>query len=225
MSVGARIYIGSVVALGTATLVGCVALDPHLPDTARFLQFLVLAILASTFKIRLPRMEGTISLNFVIYLLSISVLSLTETILMASAATIVQTVWRSKKRPAGLQTMFNVAALAISVAGAQLAAQQMGRTRTQVPALVVAAIVLFTMNTWLMSLVMALTSGDSALSVWRNCSHWTFLYYLMGAGVAALVIAYGQVAGWEQALAMLPAAYLIYAYTDGYVARAREALG
>jgi len=219
----ARTYIGSVIALGTAILIGCVAVDPHLPNTALFLQLLVLAILASTFKIRLPGMEGTISLNFVVYLIAISALTLTETIVMASVATLVQTVWRAKKRPQSLKALFNVATLAVSVSGAQFAAQQIRQEQTQIPALVVAAIVMFVLNSWLVSLVVALTSGDSALRIWRNCNQWTFLYYLMGAGVSALVIAYGHVVGWEQALAMLPATYLMYSYSNAYIAKAREA--
>jgi hypothetical protein len=205
-------------------VIGCVALDPHLPHAARFLQFLVLAILASTFKIRLPGMEGTISLNFVMFLIGISTLTLTETVLMASVAMLVQSVWRSKKRPKVLQILFNVSALAISVTGAYLASQTR-QAQTQVPALVVAAIVLFVLNTWLVSLVVALTSGESIMGIWRNCNQWTFLYYLMGSGVSVLVIGYSRVVGWEQALAMLPAAYLIYSYSDAYVAKARELHG
>lgn len=204
-------------------LIGCVTLDPHLPNAARFIQLLVLAIMASTFKIRLPKMEGTISLNFVIYLIGISTLSLTENVLMASIATVVQAVWRAKSRPKALKVMFNISVLAITVGGAYKASQQMFQADTQVPALVVAATVLFVLNTWLVSFVVALTSGQSAMNVWRNCNHWMFVYYVMGAGVATLVAAYGRVVGWEQALAMLPATYLMYAYCDSFVAKAREA--
>jgi len=159
------------------------------------------------------------------YLLGISALTLTETVLMASVGTLVQAVWRSKKRPQALKTLFKVSTLVISVSGAYFASRQMRQEQTQVPALVVTATVLFVLNSWLVSLVVALTSGESAMSIWRNCNQWTFLYYLMGAGISALVIAYSRVAGWEQALAMLPAAYLMYSYTDGYVAKTREAHG
>ena len=223
MSFRARTYIGSVVALGIAILIGCAALDPHLPNTARFLQLLVLAVLASTFKIRLPGMEGTISLNFVIYLLGIGTLTLTENLAMVSIATVVQAFWRYKTRPTLQKMSFNIAVLVISVCGAYLASQQIRQAETQVPALVIAGTVLFVVNSWLVSLVVAFTSGQSALSVWRNCNHWSFTYYVMGAGVAALVTAYGHVVGWEQALAMLPAAYLMYSYCDGHLAKAREA--
>ena len=223
MSFGTRTYIGSVIALGIAILIGCVAIDPHLPNTARFLQLLVLAALASTFKIRLPGMEGTISLNFVIYLLGIGTLTLTETMLMVSISTVVQAFWRAKTQPTLLKLSFNISVLLVSVCGAYLASQQMRQAETQVPALVVAGTVLFALNSWLVSLVVALTSRQSALSVWRTCNQWTFVYYVMGAGMAALVTAYGHIVGWEQALAMLPAAYLMYSYCDVYVAKAREA--
>ena len=223
MTLGARTYLGSVIALGTAIVIGCIARDPHLHNTALFLQFLVLAILASTFKVRLPKMEGNISLNFVMYLIAVSSLTFTETIWMATIGPLVQALWRPKKRPQVLKVLFNVATVVISVGGAHLAAGQMRQSETQVPALVVAATVLYVLNSWLVSLIVALTSGQSAMIIWRNCSQWTFLYYLMGAGVSALVIAYSRVVGWPQALAMLPAAYLMYSYTDGYVAKAREA--
>jgi hypothetical protein len=218
-----QIYIGSIIALGTAILIAAPALDPHLPDAARFLQFLVLAILASTFKIRLPGMQGNMSLNFVIFLIGIRSLTLTETVLMAAIAILVQAFWRPKTRPAVVKVMFNISVLVIGVTCAYFASQAMGQTETQVPALVVAATVLFVLNSWLVSFVIAMTSGESALKVWRSCNRWVFMYYLMGAAVAVLVIACSRTAGWEQALAMLPVAYLIYSYVDVYVAKARDA--
>jgi len=222
MQTRTHIYIGSIITLGSAILIGALALDPTVPDTARFLQFLALAILASTFKIRLPGMQGNISLNFVIFLIGIRSLTLTETVLMAAIAIVVQAFWRPKTRPAPLKVAFNVSVLVIGVSFAYLASQQMLQSETQVPALVVAATVLFVLNSWLVSFVIALTSGKSPLSVWRDCNRWVFMYYLMGAGVAVLVIAYSRAAGWEQALAMLPAAYLIYSYVDGNVGKAKE---
>jgi hypothetical protein len=223
MRIASRIYIGSILVVGAAILAGSAVMDPHLPDAARFLQFLVLAIVASTFKIRLPGMQGNISLNFVVFLIGIRSLTLTETVLLASIATLVQAFWRPKTRPAMVKVLFNISVLAIGVTCAYLASQQMRETETQVPALVVAATVLFVLNSWLVSFVIALTSGESALSVWRNCNRWVFMYYLMGAAVAVLVIACSRTAGWVQSLAMLPAAYLVYAYVDGYVGKARQA--
>lgn len=223
MPTRARTYIGSIIALGAAILIGCVALDPHFPDPARFLQFLVLAILASTFKIRLPGMEGTISLNFIMYLICIGAQTLTETVLMATVATLVQALWRPKTRPNALKIAFNVSALVISVTGASFVSRQLHLAQTQVPTLVIAATVLFVLNSWLISIVVALTTGGSVRNIWRNCNRWTFTYYLMGAGMAVLVIAYSQVIGWGLALAVLPAAYLIYEYGDVYIANGREA--
>src|ERR1700676_4393692 len=138
------------------------------------------------------------------YLICIGARSLTETVLMASVATLVQALWRPKTQPTALKIMFNVSALLISVTGAYFAARQMHLTDTQVPALVVAATVLFVLNSWLVSIVVALTTGASVTGIWRNCNRWTFTYYLMGAGVAMLVITYSRVVGWGQALALLP---------------------
>ena len=223
MSIGARTYIWSVIALGLSILIACASLDPHIHNTARFLQLLVLAVLASTFKIRLPGVHGTMSLNFVIYLIGISTLTVFETVMIAAMATVAQSLWRPKTRPDGMKIAFNMSALSISASAAFYASQLIVPVETRVPALVLAATVLFTVNTWLISLVVALTSRQSPMIVWRNCNRWIFVYYVMGAGVAALVTAYSHLVGWNQALAMLPATYLMYAYCDGYIAKVREA--
>ena len=223
MSHAAKYYIAGVVCVGLLLLAGCLIRSWQPVDALRFESYLGVATLASTFKIRLPGMEGSISLNFMMYLICIGARTLTETVLMASVATLVQALWRPKTKPTAVKILFNVSALLISVTGAYFASRQMHLTGTQVPALVIAATVLFVLNSWLVSIVIALTTGASLTGIWRNCNRWTFTYYMMGAGVAVMVIAYSRVVGWSQALALLPAAYLIYVYCDGYIKREREA--
>jgi hypothetical protein len=222
MTVTARFYIGTVVALGCAIFIGCVALDHRIPDPARFVHCLVLAILASTFKIRLPRMHGNISLNFVMFLVGIAALSWTENIVMTAVAILVQANWRAKTRPGLLKMSFNVSAMIISVAAARFAAGLFIDGAALVPALIVAATAMFILDTWLVSTVVALLNSQPVLGVWRNCHQSVFMYYLLGAIMAIVVTAYSRVCGWPQAMAMLPGLYLLYSYYDVHVAKERE---
>src|SRR5260370_35301167 len=80
MRTNAKIYIAAVLCLGIGALLASIAADTRLPDPGRFIHCLVLAILASTFKIRLPRMQSSISLNFVLFIIGIGALTLSETL-------------------------------------------------------------------------------------------------------------------------------------------------
>jgi hypothetical protein len=221
MTLTAKLYIGAVIALGCSIFIGCVALDARIPDPARFVHCLVLAILASTFKIRLPRMNGNVSLNFVMFLVGIAALSWTENIVMTAVAILVQANWRPKTRPGMLKMSFNVSAMIISVAAARYASG-LFESAALIPALIVAATAMFILDTWLVSTVLALINRQPVLGIWRNVHQWVFMYYLVGAIMAVVVTAYSRVCGWPQAMAMLPGLYLLYSYYDVHVARERE---
>ena len=115
MPTKAKIYIGLVIILGFALLAGSVALRSDFPDMPRYISYLLLALLASTFKVRLPGITGTISVNFLLILIGIADFTFTETITMGCAAIVIQCVWGAKRRPQLIQVLFNVAALALSI--------------------------------------------------------------------------------------------------------------
>ena len=152
MRTNAKIYIAAVLCLGIGMLLASIVVEPRFADPGRFIHCLVLAILAATFKIRLPRMQSSISLNFVLFIIGIGALSLTETLVMAVVATIVQTLWRPRTRPKTVQVLFNVSALSISVFAAYTVTAQIRTGPALVPGLILAGIVFFVVNTWLVSI-------------------------------------------------------------------------
>src|ERR1700756_4939146 len=66
----------------------------HPPDLVHFFCSLVLAMVASTLKITLPGIDGTMSVNFLFILLGVMEMSYAETLLMGAAAVVVQCYWR-----------------------------------------------------------------------------------------------------------------------------------
>src|SRR5260370_41031523 len=129
MRTNAKIYIAAVLCLGIGALLASIAAEPRFADPGRFIHCLVLAILASTFKIRLPRMQSSISLNFVLFIIGIGALTLSETLVMAVAATIVQSLSLPRTRPKTVQVVFNVSALSLTVFTAYTAAAQIRNGR------------------------------------------------------------------------------------------------
>src|SRR6266852_9362457 len=109
----AKVYIVFTALAGMTAL--RVGLDPWQSDDAvRFICYFLISTMASGCKVNLPGVTGTMSVNFLFILIGIAELSLPETMLIAWAATVFQSFWRSKTRPMPVQILFNVSNVAIA---------------------------------------------------------------------------------------------------------------
>src|SRR5690348_996639 len=113
MNSKSRIYIGTIMVVGGA-LIAYSAAEEAGGVSMSYLLLVLVALLGSTLKVRLPGMTGTISTNFVLVLVATALFSFAETVLLAAAAVAVQSLWRSRSRVKLVQLGFNSAALAIS---------------------------------------------------------------------------------------------------------------
>jgi hypothetical protein len=212
----AKLYIALVSALGLGVIANSFAAAWTPYDAARFAAYIALACIVSTWKVRLPGMQGTMSVNFLFVLLGVAELSLQETLVLGLMATIVQCFWKSKRR-SPLQLVFNVSAMALSIYGCY----QLPRVFTDAPHqpafLALAACVFFLINTASVSMVLSLIGGKRFTDVWVNCHLWTFPYYLAGAATAAVISAASRTVGWKPALLPLMLMYLIYTYYRLYL--------
>ena len=215
----AKIYTRTVALLGLALLAGCMLAFWQPTDASRFVCYLGVAILASTFKIRLPGIQGTISINFLLILMAITALSLDEALIIGCAATAVQCYWGASKRPMTIQVVFNLGSVSISIAGAWGVRALLGQHNPA--ALVLEATVFFMLNTGLVSMVLSLIGGKPVLAVWRQCHLYAFPYYLVGAAIAGCASAVSRSTGWESSLLILPVMYLVYAHYQLWIAQRR----
>jgi hypothetical protein len=152
--------------------------------------------------------------NFLFILIAIAVFTFEESVLLASAACIVQCLWRTRTRPRLVQVSFNVATLAISGGAAfRLSHLLAGSERTHSAVLLaVAATFYFTADTMLVSGVLSLVQDKSLFAVWQQCYLWSFPYYLAGAAIAGVAIETNRSLGWEMSLLILPVMYLVYVF-------------
>jgi hypothetical protein len=217
MPLKTRLYIGAVVALGCVLLTGCLTWYRQFPEVARFLAYTSLACIASTMKVRLPRLHGTISVNFVFILLAVAQLSLAETLLLSFAATAVQCRWRPQTRPKHIQVLFNASTVVTSAALAYWTARAVPDGPQSLMALIPAATVFFIVDSGMVSGILALISNKTLAEVWRQCHLWAFPFYLVGAFVAGGICAAGNTSGWRVSLLALPLMYLIYSHYRIYV--------
>src|SRR5437764_2433189 len=200
----AKAFISLVVAVGTGVLL-CGAIHPTSKNIAQFICYLLIAILASRLKVNLPGITGTMSVNFLFILLGILELSFTETLVLGTAAIMVQCFYRD--RPSAIQVTFNICASAFSIAVAydvyHLAFNQWP-AGTHPLVLIVAASTYFVANTGSIAAVISLTEGKSLRRIWVECYFWSFPYYLVGAGLAGLVGWLNGKFGWQASLLVVP---------------------
>jgi len=224
MSLAARGYIAVVVALGAAVLaVG--ALHPAIHQPAKFVSYLLIAVIASRLKVNLPGITGTMSVNFLFILLGILELSFTETLALGCVAILTQCFYRDRPQP--VQVIFNTCATAFAI-GLAFCVYHVPLFEVQKnPAvlLVATAATYFAANTLPVATIISLTEHKSLRRIWADCYFWSFPYYLVGAGVAGLVSWLNRIVEWQTSLLILPAVYLIYRSYRLYLAKLEDEKG
>jgi diguanylate cyclase (GGDEF)-like protein/putative nucleotidyltransferase with HDIG domain len=212
MSTKAKLFIG-VVLVGGATILGMGAAHWNCADPFHFGAYLAIALVASVLKVSLPGITGTMSVNFLFILIGIVELSLPETLLLGSAAALVQYFWNAKGQTKWVQVLFNLCNMALAVSAAfwvYHASIQHLLKNYLLLALTAAAGVYFVANTVPIATVISLTESKTVRKVWSECYFWSFPYYLLGATLAAFISWVNVTVGWQSSLLVLPPVYLIY---------------
>jgi putative nucleotidyltransferase with HDIG domain len=211
-SIGARGFIATMALAGVV----CFALafwHWQSDDPLKFVCYLIAALLASSLKVTLPGIEGTLSVNFLFTLLGILELSLPETLLIGLASTLAQFYWKPARQLKRVQLIFNVSQVTVSSAVAYGAYKLVVIYVLHAPgplALLVAAITHYGCNTAAMSVIIGLTEDKPFTKVWTECYLWSFPYYMVGAAAAGLVNFLNRHVGWQSSLLVLPPIYLMY---------------
>ena len=214
MSKKAQSFIGLTIVSGACLLAYCLGVEALAVVSTAYLVTVLLAVVASTLKVHLPGITGTISVNFLFILIAIAAFTFPETVLLAAAACGVQCLWKTRSRPRVVQVSFNISVLALSSGAAyRIAHFFVGPGSTDLLVLLsVAATCYFIADTMLISGVLALVQDKSLFAVWQQCYLWSFPYYLAGAAIAGLAVETNRSLGWATSLLVLPLMYLVYVF-------------
>ncbi len=210
--IDARVFIAGLALAGAVSLVLAFS-HWQSSDPLKFSCYLIAALLASSLKVSLPGIEGTLSVNFLFTLLGILELSLPETLVIGLASTLAQFYWKPVRRVKTVQLVFNLSQVTVSSAVAFGAYRLVVAYLLHAPgplALLVAAVTHFGCNTAAMSTIIGLTENKPISTVWRNSYLWSFPYYMVGAAAAGLVHFLNKHIGWQSSLLILPPIYLMY---------------
>jgi hypothetical protein len=175
---------------------------------------LALAAATSRMKVKLPGINGNMSVNLPFLLTAVVNLSAIEAILIACVSTAVQ-CWPRKDAKFNPQQMtFNVSMMAFASCMASLIlhadrlhAMSFGSTTL---GLTLATVTLFLGQTAPVAAIIALSEGKAAGPIWWGLAHLSLPYYVISAGLSSMVQTVSSHMGWQLTLAMLPVMYGIY---------------
>jgi diguanylate cyclase (GGDEF)-like protein/putative nucleotidyltransferase with HDIG domain len=224
LSLKAKIYVGLVLLIGLEMLL-VLGAQVNAQEPVRFLFYLVLGIVGSHLKVKLPGVMGTLSVNFVFYLLSIIDLPLSQALLVSVAGTVTQTWFHPEYRPRAIQALFNVSLIlgCIYIAYQVFHWEQLRHLDPTIALpLFAATAVYFAFNTLAVSGVISLTEGQRLTRVWYENFFWTAPQYLFAALLAYLLHGVNRVLGWQFSVLVLPGIYLIYRSYHLYLTRLRD---
>jgi len=219
----AKLFIGLMAVGGLASL-GYGLLETHPWHHSQFLVLLVIAVLASRLKLKLPGLNGNMSVNLPFILVAAVQLSLLEALLVGMASIVAQCFPKGGGKPQAVQMLFNLSTIAMAVGFAGRIFQQSwlstasGASASRL--LVLAGASFFLVQTVPVATIISLTEGGSALRIWSSICHLSFPYYVLSAGVTSLATAASHRIGWQIPLLVLPVMYGIYRSYDLYFGRA-----
>jgi len=212
MAPRAKLYITCVLTAAAAILVGCFA-EWEATTGPAFWIYLVASMVAAALKVRLPGLPNTMSAAFLLLLAATVQLSHGEVVIIAAVSAVVQCLWKPKRKPSEIQVAFSAATLVLSAALAQAVAQELGSGEMKlsvVSQIVVAAFLLYTINTLLVSTVVSLVEGRAFSTVWQQCHLWAFPYFICGTILLDVAAAFHATMTWRETLLLLPLMLLLH---------------
>jgi hypothetical protein len=208
----AKMLIGAVSICGSAVLVRALWSWEQL-DGLRFAAFLAVAVVAAMFKVKLPGMNSSMSVNMPFILLAVAELSLPEALLIGCASTLMQCLRVAQNRRNPVQIVFNVCTVANAVAVAWLLFNRNHPGTNVVLStlmLTLAAAGFLVANTVPVAAILSTTEQKNVARVWAGMFLLTLPYYLLSAGVSVIVSAAAHYFGWQALPVALPVMYAVY---------------
>ncbi|MGA8620385.1 MAG: hypothetical protein WB660_17910 [Candidatus Sulfotelmatobacter sp.] len=220
-------FIGVMVLAATAST-ACASLRSHTLHTSYALAVLALAGVTSRMKIKLPGINGNMSVNLPFLLMAVVSLSALEAIVIACLSAVVQCWPRTKANFKSQQMLFNVSMMAFASSMANLIwnAGWLGKGAwASEPLMLASATTAFFLGqTAPVAGIIKLAEGAAMRRVWMGIVQLSFPYYVLSAGMTSMVNLVKLHFGWQAALVLFPVMYGIHCSYRLYFGSEAEAL-
>lgn len=215
-------FVGAM-AIAAAASTSYAGISNHTVHPAHAVAVLALAAVTSRMKVKLPGIDGNMSVNLPFLLVAAVSLSAAEAIAIAGVSTVVQCWPKTEGSFKAQQMLFNVSMVGLATFLASLVFHAKSLAANAPLALVLAGATLFLGQTLPVASIVALSDGSSLRNNWLNLAQMSFPYYVVSAGVTSMMQAISHNMGWQAALAVFPVMYVIHLSHRLYFSRVVEA--
>jgi hypothetical protein len=201
--------------LGAAGAAGYASFISHNQHGYLTLAVLALAAASSRMKVKLPGINGNMSVNLPFLLTAVVSLSAAESVLVGFVSTAVQ-CWPRKNAKLNRQQMtFNLSMMVFATTLASLLTNAhwvtgMAPVSRATLSVILASTALFLGQTAPVAKVIALSESRPATKLWKELAQLSLPYYVLSAGMTSMVQASGSHLGWGLTLAVFPVMYAIH---------------
>ena len=222
-----QMFIGVMVLAALASTVYA-SLTSHTLHSSYALAILALAAATSRMKIKLPGIDGNMSVNLPFLLMAVVNLSALEAVLIASLSTVVQCWPKLDAKFKPQQMLFNVSMMAFATSVANLIwnAGWLGKAAwaSEPLTLASATAAFFLGQTAPVAGIIKVAEGAAMRRIWLGIVQLSFPYYVLSAGLTSMVNLVSHHFGWQVALVVFPVMYGIYRSYRLYFGQAAEPL-
>ena len=223
LSKPARAYVALVVCAGTATIAHSLYTLIQQPIGWSWLILAVLTLVSGSATIRLPSLPATISVSETFVFTSVLLFGSAAGTMTVVLDALVISLWAYKRKRQPLyKSAFNVSALAFTIwlasqfffllsntAPLVLNPEQVQLRRIFLP-LIAFTIAYFSLNSWIITIAIALERHLPPFKIWRENFVWVSLNYFGGASVAALLVSYTQDLDFTYLAVIVPLLIVLY---------------
>ncbi len=222
-----KTYIGAMMLTGLCAA-GYASATSHAWHAYFALAVLALAASTSRMKVKLPGINGNMSVNLPFLLTAAVNLSAAEAVAITCVSTAVQ-CWPRKNAKFNPQQMtFNLSMMVFASSVASVVFQAVSHSaalwHSTTLGLVLATLALFLGQTAPVAGIVSVSESKSAWSVWSSLAQLSFPYYVVGVGLTSMVQAMSSHLGWGLALAVFPVMYVIHRSYKMYFKAMAESL-
>ena len=179
----------------------------------QFLSLLLLGAVTSRAKVKLPGIDGTMSVNLPFIMIAAAQLSLFETVIVALVSATLQSIPKRDGKLQPVKMLFNASTIVLASGVAAILLHNshlIAMHRSGSVALVAACSMFFLLNTLPVATIIAITEGSGMMRIWSSIVHLSFPYYVACTGVTSMVTIVSQHVGWQAALTVLPVMLVMY---------------
>ncbi|MCU1304070.1 MAG: diguanylate cyclase and metal dependent phosphohydrolase [Candidatus Sulfotelmatobacter sp.] len=222
-----KTFIGVMVLAATASS-AYASLASHTLHTSYALAILALAAATSRMKIKLPGIDGNMSVNLPFLLMAVVNLSAMEAVVVASISTMVQCWPKLDAKFKPEQMLFNVSMMAFATSMANFIwnAGWLGKGAWASEPLMLASATaaFFVGQTAPVAGIIKLAEGAAMRRIWLGIVQLSFPYYVLSAGMTSMVNLVSHHFGWQAALVIFPVMFGVHLSYRLYFGRAVESL-